>query len=294
MSGAAALAAPAEEAPVEIDAETRARAMGWKPLAEFRGDPKMWRDADEFIRHGETELPILRERHRAAERKIADLERTVLESTAVVQDLTTRFRTADERAYKRAKAELIAQRDQAIEVGDKAAVHRLDADMRELDQTAPPPPRQAAPVQQQAAPAVHPDVMAWHQRNPWFQRDPAATAEAERIHMALQQAEPGLSVAENLERVTQAVRALYPDRVGAAPAARQAAPAPENTRRNDPPEVTGSSPSRSTKPNPRGFDAIPAESRAAYTRYSKQLEGKGKPLTKDEWAADYWSQFEEG
>ena len=36
---------------------------------------------------------------------------------------------------------------------------------------------------------------------------------------------------------------------------------------------------------------MPKESKDAYARYAKMLEGKGAPLTKDEWATNYWGQF---
>jgi hypothetical protein len=38
---------------------------------------------------------------------------------------------------------------------------------------------------------------------------------------------------------------------------------------------------------------MPEASKQAFTRYAKQLEGKGAPLTKEEWAQSYWEQFEE-
>ena len=53
-----------DDDPPEITLEQRARAMGWKPLAEYRGDPRRWTDAAEFIRKGEEELPVLRDQSR--------------------------------------------------------------------------------------------------------------------------------------------------------------------------------------------------------------------------------------
>ena len=38
---------------------------------------------------------------------------------------------------------------------------------------------------------------------------------------------------------------------------------------------------------------MPNDVKTQFSRYVKMLEGKGKPLTKDEWAENYWSQFPE-
>lgn len=299
MSGSAAAQAAVDEQGTAADVETRARAMGWKPQEEFRGNPADWRGADEFIRRGEQELPVLRERYRAQERQIVALRAGQDESTSVIKDLTERFRTADERAYKRARAELQKERDAAIEVGDKAAVHRADAELAELDETKPKAAAAAPAVAAAPAAAVavpHPEAIAWHQRNPWYQSDPVLTQAALRAHHELLNTEPDLSVGENLERVTQSLRAMYPGRI-AAPAATRAAAAevdPDNPRRAEAGAVTASSASRGpARPNARSFANMPAESKDAYKRYAKQLEGKGKPLTEAEWATDYWSQFEE-
>ena len=70
--------------------------------------------------------------------------------------------------------------------------------------------------------------------------------------------------------------------------------ADDNPRRSEPAAVAASSPSRGAqRTNPRSFDAIPKESKDAFARYAKMMNGKGAPLTKEEWASDYWSQFQE-
>lgn len=282
------------------DIESRARAMGWKPKEEYRGPEAAWRDADEFVRRGETELPVIRERYRATERKLAEVSGQLTQATTVIADLTDRFRTSDERAYKRAKADLIRERDAAIETGDKAAVHRVDAEIAEVERTAPKP-LPAAPAAP-APTAPHPDAVQWAARNPWYRPGTDLANYAMNIHQGLLQTEPDLTVAENLDRVTEAMRALYPARI---PAPARAAPRtnghaepeppdPDNPRRQEPASVSSSSAPRGpSRPGPRSFDAMPSDSKAAFTKYSKAMEGKGKPLTKEEWAASYWDQFQE-
>ena len=41
--------------------EQKAKAMGWSPQEEFRGDPDKWIDAAKFVARGENIMPILKE-----------------------------------------------------------------------------------------------------------------------------------------------------------------------------------------------------------------------------------------
>ena len=270
--------------------EDRARSMGWKPQEEYRGPADGWRDATEFVRRGEEELPVMRERNRNLERKLIDVERRLNEGTTVISDLTERFRTSDERAYRRAQADLMRERERAVETGDKAEFNRVDAEITELARTAPKP-AVAAPAP--AAAQMHPDVVAWDQRNPWFRQNPDIAAVAQQIHISLLQTDPGLPMADNLERVTAAVRQVFPGRIPA-PASQQQQ-GNDNPRRQEAAAVGGSTPPPGPqRASPRNFETMPKESKDAFHRYSKQMEGRGKPLSKEEWAGTYWEQFQEG
>lgn len=302
MSQTTTAEADAPAAPTDV--EVRARAMGWKPQEEYRGPAAGWRDAEEFVRRGETELPVIRERYRATERKLAEVSGELKQATTVIADLTDRFRTSDERAYKRAKADLVRERDAAIETGDKAAVHRVDAEIAEVERTAPKPPAAPQPQPPAQPNSVHPEVLSWDARNPWYRHNPDMAQEAQAIHMRLLEREPTLTLTENLDRVTDAMRGLYPDRVTTARLNRplgqrtngapESDPEPENPRRQEAAAVSGSSAPRGpARPGARSFEAMPSDSKAAFTKYSKAMDGKGKPLTKDEWAASYWDQFQE-
>lgn len=316
MSGAraAAQAAELEEAGAGgddlDDIERRARDAGWKPLDEYKGNPAQWRDAATFLKRGEEELPILRERLRKQERDLADLKRTGSASLQAQQEMADRLRRADERAYAKAKADLEAQKREAVQNGDTAAFDAVEASIKALDEDAKPAARQQQqqPAAQAAAVGVPPpEVQAWGRRNPWFQALPELKSVAESIHIRLLTEEPDLSLAENLERMTAEMREMYPDRVRSLgdaqrPAARQQAAAggegeeDDNPRRRQAPAVAASG--GDTGPRRAGahtFEAMPKDSREAFTRYAKQFEAKEgfKPLTKAEWAADYWAQFEE-
>lgn len=276
--------------------EARARLMGWRPKEEFRGPAEAWRDAEEFIRRGEEELPVLRERARASERRMTQMQTDLSETKGVLADFTERFRTADERAYKRARADLEKERLAAIEAGDVPAVRRIEGEVAELDEGKPKPSAEAkrpAAVPPAADAGVHPDAVAWGRENGWYYADQGMRDAAMGVHQSLLVAEPDLSLRDNLARVTATIRTMFPGRVPEARRAPAREEDDENERRNEPAAVGSGREGRGGgRPKAGSFDAMPADSKAAFARYSKSLDGKGKPLTKEEWAVDYWAQFE--
>lgn len=304
---AAASAAPGGGAPPgdddNIDVETRARLMGWKPEDQYKGPAGGWLDAEAFVAKADADGRVSRERYAVLERRFVSMERALNgkleEATGVITQMSDQMRKTDERAYKRAKAELEAERDRAIEAGDKAAVRAVDREIADLEGSKPATP--AAPKQDakpQGGQPVHPDAIAWSERNPWYNANPQLHQATLALHNQLNQTNPELTVAENLERVTQSMAAMYPDIVRPR---RAAAPRPdpdedpENPARSAPAAVAGSTSGRAaSRPNPRGFDAMPADAKAAFAKYAKQIAAKpgAKPLTKEEYATNYWGQFD--
>lgn len=304
------VADPAGAGDAAPESEARARVMGWKPKEQFKGDPEKWVPADEFLDRGLASPAIMAERLQFMGDRLARQERDyhavtgrLDEAIGTINTMTTMVRTAEQRAYQRAKAELEAQREKAVEVGDTATFKRLDTEVRELEKTAPvtmaPPAAAAAPnTGGRAAGANDPAVQAFYQRNPWYSRDPMLTQEADIIHTGLVNARPDMTVAQNLAEVERRLRTYFPDKFGGAAPNGGVQPQPqafaaENPRREEPGAVSPSSaqaaPRRQT--NRRSFANMPQESKTAYTKYKKMLEGHGEPLSETEWAEDYWSQF---
>lgn len=291
------------------ESETRARVMGWKPKEQYKGDPEKWVPADEFLDRGLASPAIMAERLQFMGDRLARQERDNQqlnskfdEAVGTIQTMTTMMRSSEKRSYDRAKAELEAERDKAVETGDTATFKRVDTEMRELERSAPVtmPGATAAPVTPapggRAASANDPAVQAFYQRNPWYSRDPMLTQEADIIHTGLVNARPDMTVAQNLAEVERRLKTYFPDRFNgaAAPAALQAEV--ENPRREEPGAV---SPASATAParrqtTRRGFANMPQESKTAYVKYKKMLEGHGEPLSEQEWSDDYWSQFSDG
>src|SRR5580698_1009152 len=109
------------EAP-DATVESRAREMGWKPLAEYRGPPGKWQPAKDFIERGENILPIVRQQNRVLTERVVRLEgeltglrKTTDEQLAIIKDLRDMGQRADQRGFDRAMAEIKAKQRLAVE-----------------------------------------------------------------------------------------------------------------------------------------------------------------------------------
>ncbi|MBB2180084.1 hypothetical protein HLH29_13040 [Gluconacetobacter tumulicola] len=268
-------------APVEGDAEVEAQArrMGWVPRDDFRGDVEKWRPARDFLDRGMNLLPVLQQQYRALDGRYATMQAQLRDSQKALADLTERTRRADERAYQRAVRDIEGRRQAAVASGDTTAFAVAERDLQDLRDTAPLPAARAeaplAPAPVERVESMPPEIMDFVQANPWFSRNAEARQDAIAIQSAVDRQHPGLSLAERLEMTRRKVRQLHPALF-------------ENKRREAPPPVSPSRGEGGRGGNPRGFEALPAEARREYDRYARALAGKGKPLTKDEWAGYYW------
>lgn len=208
------------EADPVIDGEQRAKAMGWKPLAEFRGDPRRWTDWPEFIRKGEEELPILRaQSHRMSDRIIrleGDVEKmrlTVTDQAQAVQDAMSIARKAGETGYKRALAELKAQQREAVEGADTVAFNQIEAQIDALETTRKEveavPERKPAP---RTEPEVDPIISQFVAENRWFNNAAKAYLKAAMIgmHNAVIAEGEIVNVADQLAEAKDRLAGLYP------------------------------------------------------------------------------------
>lgn len=242
----------ADAAPQINETEDRARRMGWVPREEFRGDPDRWRPADEFLDRGEKVLPILQQNYRALEDRYTGLQTEMREARQALSDLTDRARRSDERAYQRAMRDLEARRQAAVASGDATAFAAADQEIQSLRESAPAP-RKDEPRASKEEPTVPPkgpapEVAAFVQANPWFTTNIEARQDAIAIQSSVDRQHPGLSLAERLEITRKKVRQLHPALF-------------ENTRRAAPAAVSSPSGDGARKPNPRGFEALPADVR---------------------------------
>ena len=104
------------EAGAEGATEARARRMGWKPEAEWQGEPPKdgFRTAEEFVEHGTAELSILRERNKKLDTQLVERDKRLDEMSGTLAEFKEFASKSEERAYKRAKKDLQAKQRQAM------------------------------------------------------------------------------------------------------------------------------------------------------------------------------------
>lgn len=312
------------------DVIARARRMGWKAPGEFRGDPAKAVTAQQFLDKA-VDPAILADRyqvldsrhsnleaaHRASQAELAAMRQAQAETLDSVKALTAMSRNAEERGYKRAEAELKAQREAAVQGGDTAAFAAADAALDELKMTKPTPAA-AAPAQQQTPPTQQhpaptqqqqgaPDlavVAEWVERNPYYQMighppkaegNPQLTLEADGMFNGIKAANPQGNLSQWLEETGRRMRLIHPNLPGSTPPQETRTNEPaSNPRRSEPGAVSPASGGGAPRaPAKYTWDTMPQDSKDSYTKYAKQLEGHGEPLTKKEWAETYWGQFQD-
>lgn len=164
--------------------EAAARAKGWKPKAEWDGDPEDWVSAKRFLREGESieERQTLKKqlsRLTAQNKELADIVKANL--------------TAQTQEKVQAK---LAQRDAAIELGDKSRVRQLDQELAQVSKVPDPTPAEVT------------DWIAKHSE--WWGLDPLATQSAV-IYYGNLEAKNREDYAGNLEKTEKYIRKRFPD-----------------------------------------------------------------------------------
>lgn len=301
QGGAAAAATdkdalPAGGASNEADVEARARRWGWRPQEEFRGPKDKWVDAREFVERGENDLPILRERLRVADTREAKRERDVKELTdkvtemgGVLSEFAEFSRSSEQRAYERARKDLKAEIQEAVADGNVEKFNEKQAELDNLEQTAPKPKASAAA--QPAAPAapaapatpakpqISEVVQTWldDKDNDWFHKNAGMSGYATARHG--ENIANGMSEAESLRAVSEDVRKTFPSHF-------------ENPARKAPGSVTPPSPPNNMRQQKKdkAFEDLPKEAQKQCDRFMKQIPG----FTREQYLKDYdWSQADD-
>lgn len=298
--------AAGDDAPdvAEAAVEARAREMGWKPLAQYRGPPGRWQPAADFVRRGEEELPIVRDRARRLEEKVNKLEGeisglrlTAEEQLTVIKDLRDMGQRANQAGYDRAMKEIKANQRKAVEAGDTAAYDQLVEQAEALAESrpvavapAPVPPERQDPLPAPRAPALTPTTNAFIGENPWFSTDKLLSDTMVAFHnevlaerqvtQAALNADPALD-RELLEEAKGRVMERYPERFDPVIDMARRAPTPRPTApRRRAASVAAPTPTSGSQQQPSGtsmkIDSIqdPAEraqAREAFTRTKRQM-----------------------
>ena len=270
----------ADEAAQQAQAATEARAkrMGWVPEDDFRGPKENWVDAETFIERGENELPILRERNRALDKRLESTEAALTEVNQTLKEFKGHYTRVEQRAYDRAVADLKAKQRQAVEDGDAEAFDAIDQEIEDLRKEATPAkPKGEDTTTTTTAPDPEkaPDFVAWKTENPWYDTDLDMAVYADQAAATLSRQQPDLKGKAFFDKVTEAVRGRFPDKFS-------------NPRRRDAAHVEGAGDAGGGGGGGGGgktYADLPPEGKAACDRFVKQ-----GLMTKEQYVSDYeWS-----
>lgn len=171
------------------DMDAQARALGWKPLEEFGGDPRKWVEARVWVENA----PLVSQ--------IKAHKQKVREQNRIIEAQQAHYRQVHEAAYHRAMQELAAQKRQAIVEQDPDRVDEVERQMAQASAE-----RAKLPV----ANTVDPAYLDWKEANPTIVGDPEMVQYAIRFEKGLMELEPDID--KRLEATTEAVRLKFPDR----------------------------------------------------------------------------------
>ncbi len=102
----------------EPSAEEQAKALGWKPKDKFKGGDRDWISAEEYIENG---------------KKYSENRKKIEEQKRMIETLADTLNKVEARSYKKALAEIQAQKDEAFSRGDKQTYTQLEQNTHQLN-----------------------------------------------------------------------------------------------------------------------------------------------------------------
>lgn len=276
--------------------ERRARAQGWVPQDQYRGDSAKWVDAETFLEKGYGNNDILRESvNRLADKvserdqRIEELTTRVAESGQVLQSINNKLINADRDAYARGIADAEARMRKAAGEADTEAYDEAKADLDALEAKPVPverPAQQPARTQQPApkAPTIDPVTEAWvnEPAHSWF-KDPKLSRSAVTLHKSILEDNPGMSLRASLDAVDVEIRQLFPEQF-------------ENPRRNARGSVGSPSGDRGGNGrgngNGRSFANLPEDAKREFTKTRNAMgpdKKTGKPYFTEQMFLDQYN-----
>lgn len=259
-----------EVTPEVID---EAKQYGWVPREHFRGDPKEWVDAAEYVKRGRNSIPILRKKLNDAETKYRSLSGEV---STLKQDMATVRQVAQAQAEAEWKARfdaLKAEKVQAIQDDDAVKIVELDEAIAEHKEKVPEKPKAAAQE-------LPPDQQEWLGQNTWYgpQGDKKLTARANVL--AAGYAQEGLRGVALFEAVKADLIEMFPEEM--AEHEGHEPPTKVASRNGSTHRAATRTPTRNTQSNERSYENLPPEAKEACDRLVRQ-----KQLTQDEYVKHF-------
>jgi hypothetical protein len=249
--------------------DAEAREMGWVPEAEFKGErkPAKFLDAKEFVERGETVLPFVQRENKRLKGELDKITKDHEARFEKLSKMAEKTLEAERARHARELSALQGQRDAAVQKGDVAEFRRLDKEITDHQANAPgevEKPKDNATKQHQAQ-------MLWQQENDWYGKDAVMTGYANYVSQGFAQANPQITMEENLRLTDEAMRKQFP------------------TAFKNKTDANGHAPvDNGGEPKPTGsktplFDKLPQEAKAQ----AQKDVAAGAYKTVEEWARVY-------
>jgi hypothetical protein len=272
----------------QVDWQAEAKKIGWIPKEEFKGDPKNWVDAQDFVESTRNYIPFIKHQNRdltgkleAATGKVQTLEQQLKAMKEQIDTLAEYNSEANKEKLKEMRTQLIAELKDAKKEGDVDKEIRVTeklteatSALREADRE-PAKPNGSTTTQIQ----MPPEFAAWKAENPWYEGDEVVQAGMTMIakQMAASGQLEGLTPRERFDKIGEATKKKFkldvvPNRVNKV----------EGSHGGAGDRQTGS----------RGYSDLPADVKAACDRFGNRLVGKDKKFpTIEAWRAKYAQDY---
>lgn len=281
-AGAEGAADPAEAEAIR----KKAWNLGWRPLDKFKGDPKNWVDAEEYIRRGESALPLIKAHNQKLEAQVIAQRNelaTLRDSIKALQETHADLRR---RAVENVKQKLRAELIEARQASDHEKELQIQDQLEDLKAQETKTKTEASPPIA-VDPAQTPEFKAWQAANPWYGANEKATSLALRVGEALRK-DPRTSHLKGMEfynAVTTVTQRIWQQQAAAQTQAAPTTPAARQTPRT-------SRSSAVAVPTTKTWAALPPEARAAADTQAKRLVGPGKMFsTMEAWREYYTKEY---
>ena len=256
------------------DTEERARAMGWVPQEDFRGDSERWVDAETFLDRGENIMPILKERLTKFEKENKLSTQKLEKATKDLETFVAHHKQTYKRAYDNAFRDLESKKREAVSAGDTDAYDTLQQEHDDLQKEVDDLREQQAPQQVPESPAFQ----SWLEANPWYSTDADMQTFVDGVAANLQVNQVYKTDDEFYNEVTRRTKIAFPHKF-------------ENVQQNRPAAVEGVV--AGADPDLVGVGKkwadVPIEAKETYLELFSDIPDFGK----EDYAKDYWEQFKE-
>ena len=254
---------------VTLAAENEARKFGWSPKEEFKGPEEQWRSAEEFLQRGKEINGFLRKDLEKIQGKNQSLESELLEVRKAVQEFKKFHEQTEDRAYKKALADLQLQKKEAITDADGAAVIEIENKIDELKESRTASPAADTKESNPNDELYRQQFITWSSQNDWFQNDVSLRAAANGYADVVKAENPGLVGTPFLEAVAAKVKEAFPEKF--------------TSNRDKPQSVEGNTSTPRSNSSKKGYADLPQEAKAACDMFV----GQGL-MTKEQYIKDFF------